>query len=344
MPGRDRSNRPVKAVRIHRYGGPDVLVLEDVDKPAPRPREVLVRVCATAVNPVDWKIRSGKQRNIIRYDLPWILGLDVSGIVEAVGSEVTRFRVGDAVWSSPRHTRPGTYAEYTCIDEREASLAPSRVTHDEAASLPLVALTAWQCIVEKGRLRRGQTVLVLAGSGGVGTVAIQIAKHVGARVITTASAKNAEFVKKLGADQVIDYTKEHFDDVVGNVDLVVDTMGGDDFSRALRATRPFGRISNISIDVPGHVERFGAFFSLFTIALAFVWLHLWPLLRKGVRARHVIKRSDGEQLAQIAKLVDDGAIVPIIDSTFPLAELAEAHRRSETLRARGKIVVHVSDP
>ncbi len=327
---------------FHEYGSPDVLRVEETAKPVPGPRDVLIRVCATAVNPVDWKIRTGGQRNIIRYRLPWILGLDVSGVVEAVGAEVRGFRPGDEVWSSPTHRRPGCYAEYVAIAEEEVALKPKNVSHDEAASLPLVALTAWQCVVEKGRVAKGQTVLVLAGSGGVGAVAIQIAKHFGARVVTTCSAKNADFVRELGADQVIDYTKESFDAVLDGVDLVVDTMGGDDFARALRVVRPFGRISNITVDVSWHVERFGAFFSLFTLGAVMLWLHLWPLLRKGVRARHVVKRCDGAQLAEIAKLVESKAIVPTIDHVFALDEMADAHRRSESHRARGKIVIHVA--
>lgn len=333
----------MRAVRIHEYGGPEVLRLDEVDRPSPGPKDVLIRVCASAVNPVDWKIRSGGQRNIIRYDLPWILGLDVSGVVEAVGAKVKRFAVGDEVWSSPVHDRPGCYAEYVCIDEAEVALKPKNVSHDEAASLPLVALTAYQCVVEKGRVEKGQSVLVLAGSGGVGAVAIQIAKHFGATVVTTCSAKNEAFVKELGADQVVDYTKEKFDEVLDRVDLVVDTMGGDDFRRALRVVRPFGRISNITVDVTAHVERWGTFFSLFTLAGVMIALHLWPLLRKGVRSRHVVKRCDGEQLGVITKLVESGAIKPTIDRVFPLTEIQDAHRRSETHRARGKIVVHVAD-
>ena len=331
---------------MHEYGGPEVLRLDEVPKPVPGPNDVLVRVQASAVNPVDWKIRRGGQRNIIRYTLPWILGLDVSGVVEAVGAKVKRFQIGDEVWSSPTHSRPGSYAEYMAIDEREVALRPKTISHDEAASLPLVALTAYQSLVEKGKLAKGQTVVILAGSGGVGAVAIQIAKHVGARVVTTCSAKNADFVRKLGADQVIDYTKESFDEVLGpgSVDLVFDTNGGPDFARALRVVRPFGRISNISVDVPGQVERYGAFFSLFTLAATMIWLHLWPLLRKGVRARHIVKRCDGLQLGEITKLVEAGAITPTIDSVFPLAEIQDAHRRSESHRARGKIVLHVSGP
>ena len=226
-----------------------------------------MRVCATAVNPVDWKIRSGGQRNIIRLKFPWILGLDVSGVVEAVGRSVTRFKVGDEVWSSPRHTRPGTYAEYVCIDEREVGKKPKSLSHDEAASLPLVALTAYQCVVEKGRVVRGQTILVHAGSGGVGAVAIQIGKHLGAHVVTTCSARNADFVRDLGAERTIDYTKESFGDSISEVDFVLDSVGESAFADNLRVLRRGGRISNITVDVTAHVTRYGAPFGRWMLAM-----------------------------------------------------------------------------
>ena len=332
----------MKAVRLHAYGDPDVLRVDEVEAPVPGPRDVRVRVCATSVNPVDWKIRSGGQRNVIRYKLPWILGLDVSGVVEAVGARVTRFKVGDEVWSSPTHRRPGTYAEQVCIDEREVALKPKNLSHDEAACLPLVGLTAYQCVVEKGRLQAGQTILVHAGAGGVGSFAIQLARHLKARVITTCSAKNADFVRGLGADQVIDYTQEKFEDA-GPVDLVLDSLGEGALPRNLAVLRPGGRLSNITLDLPRHVERYGPLLSLFTISATIVWLHLWPLLRKGVRSRHVIKRCDGEQLQLITALVEQGAIKPVIDRILPLDEIRAAHRHSEGHHARGKIILHVAD-
>ncbi len=328
---------------IHEYGEANVFREEDVPKPNPKAHDVLVRVCAASVNPVDWKIRSGGQRNIIRLRFPWILGLDVSGVVEAVGAKVTRFQVGDEVFSSPRHTRPGTYAEYVCIDEREVAKKPKNLTHDEAASIPLVGLTAYQCVVEKGRLARGQTMLVHAGSGGVGAFAIQLGKHLGAHVVTTCSAKNADFVRELGAERVIDYTKESFGDVLTDVDLILDSMGESAFDGNLRAVRRGGRISNISVDVPGLVARYGPFFSLFFLAWTMIRFHVWPLLTKGVRLSHVIKRCDGEQLAVLAALCESGAIRPTVEKVFPLEKVAEAHQLSETHRARGKLVLHVAD-
>jgi NADPH:quinone reductase-like Zn-dependent oxidoreductase len=328
---------------IHEYGAASVFREEDVPKPTAGAHDVLVRVCAASVNPVDWKIRSGGQRNIIRLRFPWILGLDVSGVVEAIGAKVTQFRVGDEVFSSPRHTRPGTYAEYVCIDEREVAKKPKNLTHDEAASIPLVGLTAYQCVVEKGRLAPGQTMLVHAGSGGVGAFAIQLGKHLGAHVITTCSAKNADFVRDLGAERVIDYTKESFGDVLADVDLILDSMGEAAFDGNLRAVRRGGRISNISVDVPGLVARYGPFFSLFALVWTMIRFHVWPLLKKGVRLSHVIKRCDGDQLAVLATLCESGAIRPTVERVFPLEKVKEAHELSETHRARGKIVLHVAD-
>lgn len=329
----------MRAIRIHTYGAPEVLRVDEVDTPTPGPRDVRIRVGATSVNPVDTKIRSGGQRNIIRYRLPWILGLDVSGTVDAVGSHVTRFRVGDEVWSSPRHTRPGTYAEQVVIDEREVALKPKNLTHPEAAALPLVGLTAYQCLVEKGHLRAGQRVLVHAGAGGVGTFAIQLAAHLGAHVITTCSPRNADLVRSLGAHEVIDHTTTRVTALSEPVDLILDSIGESVFADDLAIVRRGGRISNITIDVPGHVERYGPHLSLLTIGWAFARLHLVPRLTKGVKLRHVIKRCDGEQLGEITKLVEAGAIKPIIDRVLPLADVAEAHRLSETGRTRGKIVL-----
>ena len=332
----------MKAVRIHAYGSPEVLRVEEVPAPVPGPRDVRVRVCATSVNPVDWKLRGGGQRNVVWYKLPWILGLDVSGVVDAVGAGVTRFKVGDEVWSSPTHSRPGTYAEQVCIDEREVARKPRNLSHDEAASLPLVGLTAYQCVVEKGRLEKGQTILIHAGAGGVGSFAIQLARHLGARVITTCSAKNADFVKALGADQVVDYTKEKFEDA-GPVDLVLDSLGEAALGQNIQVLRSGGRMSNITVDLPKYVAKYGPVLSLFAVAAMMLWVHLLPFVKKGIRVRHVIKRCDGEQLGKITELVEQGAIKPVIDRVLPLDEIRAAHAHSESHHARGKIVLHVAD-
>ncbi len=330
------------AAQIHEYGAPDVFRLEEVQKTVPRARDLLVRVVATSVNPVDCKARSGAQRNVMRYRLPWILGLDVSGIVEAVGAKVTAFRPGDAIVSSPVHSRPGTYAEYVCIDERQCAHKPKNVTHEEAASFPLVGLTAYQCVVEHGRLRSGERVLIHAGSGGVGSFAIQLAKHLGARVITTCSEKNADFVRELGADEVIDYRNERFADVCEPVDLVLDTLGPEIFADNLRVLKRGGRLMNITVDVGGHLERYGRELSVLTLGLSLARIVSFAKVKKNVEARHVIKRCDGMQLQAITHLVERGRIRPTIDRVLPLSEIAEAHRYSESNRARGKIVLSVA--
>lgn len=333
----------MKAVRIHRYGDASVLQLDDVPRPQIRPNDVRIRVCATSVNPVDWKIRSGGQRNIIPLKLPWILGLDVSGVVTEVGRNVKRFHVGDEVWSSPTHRRPGTYAEEVCIDEAEVSKKPQSLSHDEAASLPLVALTAYQSLAEVGLLQPGQTVLIHAGAGGVGTVAIQLAKHLGARVVTTCSERNIDFVKSLGADQVIDYWKQRVENVISNVDVILDSIGEPAFDSNIKMVRPGGRIVNISINVPQHVQRFGPVLGSLTLAASFVRMHTVPYLSKEVVLQHVIKRCDGVMLEQLADLVDNGELRPVIDKVFPLDLIRDAHRYSESNRARGKIVLHVAN-
>jgi NADPH:quinone reductase-like Zn-dependent oxidoreductase len=217
------------------------------------------------------------------------------------------------------------------------------LTHDEAASLPLVVLTAYQCLLEAGQLKAGQTVLIHAGAGGVGSAAIQIAKHLGARVITTCSARNADFVKQLGADEVIDYTKVRVEDAVSNVDLILDSLGEPAFDSNMKIVRRGGRIANITVNVPAHVKRYGPTLGLFTLAGSFARMHLAPLFMNFVTLKHVIKRCDGEMLQEIADLVDKGAIKPTIDKVLPLADVQEAHRYSESNRARGKIVLHVAD-
>lgn len=333
----------MRAVSLPEYGPPEVLRVVDVPKPEPGRRDLLIRVVATSVNPVDTKIRSGGQRNVIRYRLPWILGLDVSGVVEAVGKDVRGFAVGDAVWASPTHRRPGTYADYVVVAAREAAHKPRALTHVEAASLPLVALTAYQCLFEHGRLARGQTVLVHAGAGGVGTAAIQLARHAGARVVTTASARNTELVRSLGADVVVDYATTRVAEVVRDVDLILDSLGEPAYAENLAAIRPGGRISNITLDVTDHVERYGTNLSLLTLGWSFARLHVRPWFDKRVAFRHVIKRCDGAQLRAIADLVDQGALRPVVDRVLPLESIVEAHHLSESRRVRGKLVVQLAD-
>jgi NADPH:quinone reductase-like Zn-dependent oxidoreductase len=302
---------------------------------------VLVRVHASSVNPVDTKLRSGAQRLLVRYRLPWILGLDVSGVVEAVGSKVTRFEAGQEVFGSPRHNRPGCYAEFVAVDERELALKPQSLSHEEAASIPLAGLTAWDCLVVQSRLREGERALVQAGSGGVGSLAVQLAHHLGAIVATTCSARNVELVRKLGADIVVDYTKERFEDALEPQDVVLESLGWDSVRRSLSLLRRGGRLSSIQPELPKAAARYGQLLGLLLTGLKMAWLPLRGLLR-GARARNLMVREpSGDNLSELAKLIEQGALKPVVDRVVPLADIAEAHRHSETGRARGKIVIGV---
>ncbi|TNF27101.1 MAG: NADP-dependent oxidoreductase [Deltaproteobacteria bacterium] len=331
----------MKAARIHAYGGPEVLRVEDAPEPVPGPKQVLVEVHATSVNPIDTKIRGGYLRAGLRYKLPRILGLDVSGVVRAVGAKVTGFRPGDAVWSSPGPKLEGTYAELVCVPEAELALKPTNLTHQEAAALPLVALTAWQALFDRGRLKAGDRVLVQAGSGGVGTVAIQLAKHAGAWVATTCSARNAELVTGLGADRVVDYTQEDYTQVLSDLDVVLDALGPAEMLRGRKIVKKGGHLVGITPDVPGHVQRSGPVLGLAATGLTITRHRLGGRWCAGIHASFVTRRPDGAQLAQLTEICEAGALRPVIDRVLPLDDIVEAHRYSETGRARGKIVIAV---
>lgn len=312
--------------------------MDDVPPPEPGPRDLLVQVRASSVNPVDVKIRSGGQRALIHYRLPWTLGLDFSGEVVAVGKDVTRFRVGDEVYGSPTHRRPGCYAEQLAVDERVAARKPRNLSHEEAASIPLVGLTAWDALVVKGRLKRGDRALIHAGSGGVGTFAIQLAKDLGAELATTCSEANAELVLGLGADRHVDYRAEKFEDVLEKQDFVLDALGGETRDRSLKALKRGGHLSTMIGGFPAATKKYGVVLGapIAVGQLASVTLRGWA---RGVGVHHVLRESSGELLAQITRRIEAGAIRAVIDRTFPLEEIAAAHAYSETGRARGKIVI-----
>jgi len=331
----------VRAARIHRYGTADELIVEDAPRPSPGRGELLIAVVASSVNPIDWKMREGIQAAIAPRSMPTILGLDVSGLVEEVGQGVVGFDVGDAVFSSPDHRREGTYAEYVVVPAAQVAPKPASLTHAEAASLPLVGLTAWDCLVRAADLKAGERVLIQAGSGGVGTFAIQLAKHLGAEVATTCSGRNAELVTSLGADRVVDYTQERFDEVLPPQDVVLEAMGGEILARSLAVVRRGGRLSFINSGLGPRVERWGSVVGTLVTVVAAASMMLFQRLVRGVKASMVVRRADGAALAEIASLVDAGAIRPTIDREYPLAEIAEAHRYGETGRARGKIVIRV---
>ncbi|HEX2971235.1 MAG TPA: NADP-dependent oxidoreductase [Tepidisphaeraceae bacterium] len=235
----------MKAVRIHRYGGPEVLICENAPIPSISDDEALVRVHAAGVNPVDWKIREGYLQSMLTYSFPLVIGWDLSGVVDRVGSRVTHLKPGDAVYSRPDIARDGAYAQYIAVRASELAHKPASLDDVHAAAVPLAALTAWQSLFDAASLSPGQTVLIHAAAGGVGSFAVQLAKWKGARVIGTASARNAEFLHNLGADQVIDYTIEHFDAVLHDVDVVFDTIGNETQRRSWRVLKPGGVLVSI---------------------------------------------------------------------------------------------------
>jgi NADPH:quinone reductase-like Zn-dependent oxidoreductase len=308
----------MKAVRVHEYGGPEVLKYEDAPKATAGPGEVLIRVHATSVNPVDWKVRAGYMQQMIKYNMPMIPGWDVSGVVEAVGPGVTRFKTGDEVYSHTPISRDGTYAEYVVGAESAVALKPKSIDHATAGAIPLAALTAWQALYDAAKISAGQTLLIHGAAGGVGTFAVQFAKMKGARVIATASKKNHEFLRSLGADEMIDYNTTKFEDVVHGVDAVLDTITGETMERSWQVLKKGGIL--VSILEPPKPEKAAA---------------------HGVRCHHTFVQGNAEQLNEIAKLVDAGKLKVIVEKVFPLTEVRAAQESNATGHTRGKIVLRV---
>jgi NADPH:quinone reductase-like Zn-dependent oxidoreductase len=310
----------MKAVRIHSYGGPQVLIEENAPRPEPSSGEVLIEVHAAGVNPIDWKVREGYAKDWLRHKLPLILGWDVSGVIVELGSGVKGFKKGDEVYGKLDSGRDGAYAEYAVSYTDNIALKPGTLDHVHAAAVPITALTAWQSLFDLANLSAGQTVLIHAAAGGVGHFAVQFAKWKGARVIGTASARNEEFVKKLGADMVIDYTTKKFEDEVSGVDCVLDTQGGEILNRSLCILKKGGIVVS-TIGEPSADD----------------------LARYGVRSSHIIARADSRQLVRIAELIDAGHVRPVVETVLPLAEARRAHEMSQTGHVRGKIVLKIRE-
>jgi len=309
----------MKAVAMHAYGGPEVLKYEDAARPDPATGEVLVRVHAAAVNPVDWKVRAGHLRGFLNYSLPLIPGWDLSGVVDATGAGVTDWKQGDAVYARPDLRRNGAYAEYIAVRASELGHKPRSIDHVQASAIPLACLTAWQALFDAGGLKAGQRVLIHAAAGGVGTFAVQLAKWKGAHVVGTASERNHAFLRELGADEVIDYTKTNFEEVVRDVDVVLDTLAGQTRDRSWNVLKKDG----ILVSILGQPSPDDA-------------------AQHGVRAAGVFVEPNQAQLGEIAKLVESGKLRPIIETVLPLAQAARAHEMNQTLHTRGKIVLQVA--
>ncbi len=309
--------RSMKAVRVHEFGGPEVLKYEEMPRPEPGEGEVLVKVCAVGVNPVDWKIRAGR---IPRYTFPIVLGRDLSGIVEAGGPGADRFHKGDEVYGLADTSRQGAYAEYTVVKDGAISLKPQSLDFEQAAAVPLAALVAWQTLFDIADLSAGQTVLIQGAAGGIGHYAVQLAKWKGANVIgTVIREEDVDFARELGADEVIDVTKVGFDEVVCQVDVVLDLIGGDTQQRSWQVLKKGGiLVSTVGIQHPEEAEK------------------------HGVRAVAYGTRDNSEELAEIAGLIDSGVVRPAVQTVLPLEEAAKAHEMLEKGEVQGKVVLRVN--
>lgn len=308
----------MQAIRFHSYGGPEVLVLEEVPRPQAGPGEALVRVHAAGVNPLDWKVRAGQVKDWLPHRLPLIPGWDVSGVVEAVGPEVSNVQIGDEVIGLLDFKRNGAYAEYVAVEAPNLARKPGSLDHVRAAAVPLAALTAWQSLFDVAGLTSGQTVLIHAAAGGVGHYAVQFAKWKGARVMGTASADNTGFLKELGADTVINYRQTLFEDEVRGVDVVFDLIGSDTQERSWQVLKKGGiLVATLGISSP---EAAAA---------------------HGVRGEGLLVHPDAGQLTQIAALIDAGDLEPTVTEVLPLAQAARAHELSQGGHLRGKIVLQV---
>lgn len=328
----------MKAARLHAYGPADVLVIDDIPPPTVGPGELLVQVAASSVNPVDTKLRKGVLQVVMRWKLPHTTGLDCAGTVLAVGPDVNGFSVGDRVFSAPNPAGQGVCSEHASLKASETALTPNNLTDAEAASLPLVALTAYDCLVRTANVQPGDKVLILGGAGGVGTVAIQMAKALGAEVATTASPRNHALVTKLGADHVVDYTKERPEDVLEPQDVVVIAVSGNGGQTAIRASRKGARLAHIVGDMPLFVGRYGHYLGTVAAGLNMAWFWLSARL-SGRRGSNVVKKPDGFALSKVAEWAEKGAIVPVIDSEFAMTDIVAAHERVESGKVQGKVVI-----
>ncbi len=316
-----QTGKPVmKAVVVNEYGGPEVLKYQDAPRPEPKGDEILVRVMAAAVNPVDSYVRQGMLAKRGLDNRPAIIGYDIAGVVEKTGADIKKFKAGDAVYSYLSIMRGGGYAEFAVAKESETALKPKNIKFEEAAAVPLTATTAWQALIETAKIDQGQTVLIHGGSGGVGSFAIQIAKGRGAKVIATASTAHQDLLKQLGVDQAIDYTTTKFEDVVKDVDVVLNCVRADALARSYGVVKKGGIIVSIT-DEPDQAE----------------------CAKHGIRGSRLGAHPDANVLEELTKLIEAGKITPIISQTFPLADASKAHQQIETHHTLGKIVLNVAE-
>jgi len=308
----------MKAIVIEQYGGKDQLIEKQVETPQPEAGQVLVEMKATSINPIDWKVREGYLKEMLDFDFPIILGWDAAGVIKEVGQDVDQFKVGERVFARPATTRLGTYAEYAVIDEEQLARIPENIPFDEAAAVPLAGMTAWQCLVDFAQIKEGDWVLIHAGSGGVGHYAIQLAKQMGAYVATTASGKNQDWVEELGVDRFINYKQEDFSEVLSEMDIVLDTLGGENQEKSFGILKEGGRLA--SIVQPPDEEK---------------------AKQHGVKAGFVWLEPNGERLSKMAEMMEEGQLTSVIGNRYKLSEegIRKAHEASESHHAKGKIVI-----
>jgi len=332
----------MKTFTVKKYGKKEKLQLTETAKPVVKDNDVLVQVYASGVNLLDTKIRNGEFKIFLPYKTPFMLGHDVAGVVIQVGSRISKFKVGDEIYARPSDNRIGTFAEFISIDENDVALKPINLSMEEASSIPLVGLTAWQALIVKGNLKKGQKVFIQAGSGGVGTFAIQLAKHLGATVATTTSSANIDLVKSLGADIVIDYRNEDFETLLKEFDLVLNSQDTKTLEKSLRILKPNGKVISISgppdtdfannINLPWYLK----------LIMKMLSLGIKNKAKKlGVSYSFLFMRANGNQLSEITKLINEGIIKPVIDKVFPFEQTNEALAYVEEGRSKGKVVIKV---
>jgi len=334
----------MKAFVVDKYKKKGALRLANMPEPELQDNDVLVRIHATAVNLLDSKVRDGEFKLFLPYRPPFVLGHDVAGTVVTTGPKVRRFKVGDEVYARPRDHRVGTFAEFMGVNEADVALKPKNLNMAEAASIPLVGLTAWQALVEVGKVKPGQKVFIQTGSGGVGTFAIQLAKHLGATVATTTSANNAKLVRSLGADVVIDYKTQDFEKVLSGYDLVLNSQDSKALEKSLGVLKPGGQLISISGPPdPTFAKELGL-----NVFLKLVVRLLSRGVRKkakglGIRYSFLFMRAQGQQLSEITSLIESGVIRPVVDKVFPFEKTGDALAYVETGHAKGKVVITVAD-
>jgi NADPH:quinone reductase-like Zn-dependent oxidoreductase len=328
----------MKAFIVEKYGKSGLRAAQ-VPDPTIGPRDVLVRVSAASINPLDKMVRNGEFKLLLRYKTPFVLGHDLAGVVTRVGAEVRDYKVGDEVYARPHDLRIGAFAEYIAVDHADIALKPKSLTMEESAAIPLVALAAWQALVELAQIKSGQKVLIHAGAGGLGSTVIQLAKHLGAYVATTASGTDAEKLRGLGADEVIDYTKTNFAESLSGYDVVLDSLGGDNLAKSLTVLKPGGLLISV-VGPPDAAFAVQVGQPLLKPVMALLSRKVRAQARKlGVRYSFFFMRADGAQLKTLAALYDTGTLRPVLDRTFPFDETLDAIAYVEQGRAKGKVVV-----